>query len=142
MHDYARFCECVAAGGVLDGARLLSVKTVKWMATNHLPDGREIQDMPQSAIGYAEVAGPGSGFGLGFSVKLSATAGRQIGTAGEFAWGGAANTIFWIDPAERMFVVWMTQVLGQDRQRNPIREVLGSIVHGSIVDRLPFAAAL
>jgi CubicO group peptidase (beta-lactamase class C family) len=142
MHDYARFCECVAAGGVLDGARLLSVKTVEWMATNHLPAGREMQDMPPPAIGYSEVAGPGSGFGLGFSVKLSATTGRQIGTAGEFAWGGAANTIFWIDPAERMFVVWMTQVLGQDRQRNPIREVLGSIVHGSIVDRLPFAAAL
>ena len=101
-----------------------------------------MQDMPPPAIGYSEVAGPGSGFGLGFSVKLSATTGRQIGTAGEFAWGGAANTIFWIDPAERMFVVWMTQVLGQDRQRNPIREVLGSIVHGSIVDRLPFAAAL
>jgi CubicO group peptidase (beta-lactamase class C family) len=138
MHDYCQFCQCIANGGELGGKRLLSVKTVEWMAQNHLPEGRTMDEMAPPALGYSEVAGRGTGFGLGFSVKLDAVAGKQIGSVGEIAWGGAANTMFWVDLEERMFVVWMTQVMGQNRQRNPIREKLGSLVHGCVVDRLPF----
>ena len=64
----ARFCQCIANGGELDGYRLLGVKTVEWMATNHLPNGQTMADMPAPGVGYSEVAAPGTGFGLGFSV--------------------------------------------------------------------------
>ena len=69
-------------------------------------------------------------------------AGKQIGSVGNYSWGGAANTIFWIDPEEDLFVVWMTQVMGQNRQFTPIREVLGQLVYAAIADRKPFAHRL
>ena len=138
----ARFCQCIANGGELDGYRLLGVKTVEWMATNHLPNGQTMADMPAPGVGYSEVAAPGTGFGLGFSVVEDHTAGKQIGSVGNYSWGGAANTIFWIDPEEDLFVVWMTQVMGQNRQFTPIREVLGQLVYAAIADRKPFAHRL
>jgi CubicO group peptidase (beta-lactamase class C family) len=81
MHDYARFCQCIANGGELGGYRLLGVKTVEWMATNHLPDGQTMAEMPAPTMGYSEVAAPGTGFGLGFSVVQNHTVSRNRGLA-------------------------------------------------------------
>ena len=65
-------------------------------------------------------------------------AGKQIGSVGQYSWGGAANTIFWIDPEEDLFVIWMTQVLQQDRRKTPIRQTLGNLVYASISDGRTF----
>ena len=65
MHDYARFCQCIANGGELGGHRLLGVKTVEWMASNHLPGGLSMDQMPVWSVagldGYSENSGPGVG---------------------------------------------------------------------------------
>lgn len=138
MYDYARFCQCIANGGELDNHRLLGVKTIEWMAINHLPEGKTMAEMPAPNVGYSELAAPGTGFGLGFAVVQNPTAGKQIGSIGQFSWGGAANTIFWIDPEEDLFVIWMTQVLNQNRQKTPIRQTLGNLVYGAIADGRTF----
>uniref|UniRef100_A0A7S1QZR0 Beta-lactamase-related domain-containing protein n=1 Tax=Alexandrium catenella TaxID=2925 RepID=A0A7S1QZR0_ALECA len=139
MHDYARFCQCIADGGELGGARLLSVKTVEWMAANHLQGGVDIDELRKSLPeSYTEAQGPGTGFGLGFSVRGDAVSAGLIGSVGSAGWGGAANTYFWIDPQERLFVIWMTQVLFYNELKTPVRSKLQSLVYGTIVDRLPF----
>merc|ERR1711865_1081863 len=149
MHDYHRFCLCMGNGGEIDGFRILGVRTVEWMASNHLPGGKEIPDMAPPALtpagsslaGYTELGSPGTGFGLGFSVKTRDAAGGQIGNVGEHAWGGAADTIFWLYPKEDMYVIWMTQVMGANRQKNNTRSLLGNLVYSTIVDRKPFVVA-
>ena len=85
--------------------------------------------------GFSEITSPGTGFGLGFSVigASSAIAGDMV-SPGSFAWGGAASTVFWVDPEEELVVIFMTQVLGLDRQRLPIRTLLANLVSGAIVD--------
>jgi CubicO group peptidase (beta-lactamase class C family) len=90
-------------GGELDGARLLSRKTIELMTSNHLPGGRELTE---TSIGmFSEVQQAGMGFGLGFSVLLDPVKAGG-GSAGSYAWGGAASTIFWIDPAEELIVLF------------------------------------
>merc|ERR1712039_1107226 len=141
MHDYMRFCQCLMNGGVLDGVRLLSVKTVEWMFTNHLPDNKDMADMPSPAAkGYSETLAAGNGFGLGFSVTTNNTAGHDIGSDGICLWGGAANTVFWLDPQEQIFCIWMTQTMMYNEQTVPARAKLRNFVYGSIVDRKPFQA--
>jgi CubicO group peptidase (beta-lactamase class C family) len=134
-HDYYRFCQMLLNKGELDGARLLSRKTVEWMTTNHLPDHKAMTQMPSPVVGYTEVGSPGVGFGLGVSVVLDPEAGvGQVASVGSFSWGGAAHTGFWVDPQEELVVIWLTQVMQQDQQRTAIRPTLGNIVYGSIVD--------
>lgn len=74
------------------------------------------------------------GFGLGFSVVKSAVEAGLHGSTGNFAWGGAASTIFWCDPVEDISVVFFTQVMGM-QPRNMLRAKLGSMVYSSIADR-------
>lgn len=96
-HDYARFLLAMGNGGELDGERILSPKTVQLMTSNH--------------VGELFRWTQGSGFGLGFSVALDLGARGVPGTEGEFAWGGAYHTTYWVDPAEELVVVYMTQVI-------------------------------
>lgn len=139
MYDYFRFCQCILNGGELDGVRLLSVKTVEWMAANHLPHGKDIADMPPPLPGtYSESKSHGEGFGLGFSVKTNNTVGRVIGSDGILMWGGAANTVFWLDPKEQAICIWMTQTMGYDMVGDPVRSKLRQLVYAAIVDRKPF----
>ena len=108
--DYMRFAEAMRNGGELDGARILSPKTVKYMATNHLP-----ASMASGGTGEQPVLGQplrGFGFGLGFGLVTDPAAGGVIGSPGEFNWGGAAGTVFWIDPVENVTVVGMIQLMG------------------------------
>jgi len=97
--DYLRFIQMLLNGGELDGARILSPKSVQLMSADHLGDMPRIANMPS----------PGYGFGLTFAVNLGPGKTGQIGSAGEYNWGGAAGTSFWIDPAEKLVGVFMIQ---------------------------------
>ncbi len=108
--DYMRFAEAMRNGGELEGARILSPKTVSYMASNHLP-----ASISSGSSGEAPTLGQqlrGFGFGLGFGLVTDPAAGGVMGSAGEFNWGGAAGTVFWIDPVEELTVVGMIQLMG------------------------------
>jgi CubicO group peptidase (beta-lactamase class C family) len=108
--DYLRFCQMLLGGGELDGRRVLGRKTVQLMTINHLPGGKTMSDFALQG-GYGEVGFDGMGFGLTMAVSQGPAATGIIGSPGEFMWGGAASTIFWVDPAEELIVVFMTQLL-------------------------------
>jgi CubicO group peptidase (beta-lactamase class C family) len=106
--DYLRFCEMLRRGGELDGARIVGPRTLELMHKNHLAGGK---DLTQMAIGtFSETANEGVGFGLGFAVTLSEVETGSLGE-GDYYWGGAASTIFWVDPKEDMVVIFMTQLM-------------------------------
>lgn len=107
--DYLRFCRMLLNGGVLDGARLLSPKTIELMTANHLPGGKELPDLSVSLFSEASYAGVG--FGLGFAVTTNPARALVPGSPGDFSWGGMASTYFWIDPREQLIVIFMTQVM-------------------------------
>jgi CubicO group peptidase (beta-lactamase class C family) len=127
--DYVRFVEMLRRGGELDGHRVIGERTLRYMRRNHLPGGASMSDL---ALGGPGAAGAGAGFGLGFSVMLDPVQVGTIGSAGDYAWGGAASTIFWVDPVEDMVVVFMTQLI-PGRQFN-FRGQLSQLVHQAIVD--------
>ncbi len=128
--DYLRFCHLLVNGGELDGVRLLSSRTLRFMTVNHLPGGRLLNDMGQTT--FSEVAMAGTGFGLGFSVLVDPAASQSLGSAGQFAWGGAASTAFWIDPAEELAVVFMTQLLPSNTY--PLRRHLQAGIYQALID--------
>ena len=107
-HDYVAFCQMLRNGGQLDGRRVLGRKTLELMTCNHLPGG------------------------LGFAVGLGPAATSMAGSGGEFYWGGAASTAFWIDPLEDLFVVFMTQLLPSVTYT--IRAELRALVYQAIDD--------
>jgi CubicO group peptidase (beta-lactamase class C family) len=107
-HDYARFCLMLSGGGQLDGVRILSSKTLAYMTQNHLPDGKDMGLMTKQ-LGYTEVEGAGAGFGLGFSVVENTASYGTVSSVGSYAWGGAAATVFWLDPAGASFVILAKQ---------------------------------
>ena len=129
--DYLRFCRMLLEGGELDGRRVLGPKTIELMTTNHLPGGRSMVDFALPG-GYGEVGFEGMGFGLGMAVNQSPAATGVIGTAGEYMWGGAASTTFWVDPAEELTVVFMTQLLPSGTFN--FRGQLKALVYPAIVD--------
>ena len=110
MPDYLRFASMMANGGELDGNRILGRKTIELMACNHLQGGANMADMALP-MGYGEVGFEGTGFGLTVAVRNGPGATGVVGSAGEFMWGGAASTTFWVDPAEELAVVFMTQLM-------------------------------
>ncbi|HYW04994.1 MAG TPA: serine hydrolase domain-containing protein [Gammaproteobacteria bacterium] len=128
MGDYLRFCRMLLGGGELDGARLLSPRTVAYMSRNHLPGDMASMGQPR----FSEMPYEGIGFGLGFSVVLDPARAQTLGTAGEYAWGGAASTAFWVDPEEDLCVVLMTQLLPSSTY--PLRRELRVLTYQSIVD--------
>ena len=127
--DYLRFTEFLRLGGELDGVRLLGPRTIKYMASNHLPGN---QDMAALALGrFGESRYEGSGFGLGFSVLLDPVRAQVPGSVGEFGWGGMASTAFWVDPQEDLSVVFMTQLTPSSTF--PLRAELRSLIYGAII---------
>jgi CubicO group peptidase (beta-lactamase class C family) len=127
--DYYRFVEMLRNGGVLDGVRILGPRTISLMTQNHLAGGKELTDM---AIGaFSETAYDGVGFGLGFAMTLSEVASGSLGQ-GDYYWGGAASTIFWVDPAEDLTAVFMTQLMPSATFN--FRGQLKNIIYSSIVE--------
>jgi CubicO group peptidase (beta-lactamase class C family) len=105
--DYARYCQMLLNGGELDGARLLSPKTIKVMTSEQLPPG-----IPRIA-GFEDLnPSPemGQSFGLGFAVRTNAGRNPLSGSVGDYFWAGIYGTYFWIDPQEQLFAVLMVQM--------------------------------
>ncbi len=123
--DYWRFCQMLLNGGELDGHRILGRKTVDLMRTNHLPEGKDLTQL--SVAAYSETASEGVGFGLGFAVTLDPTL-TGGGSIGEYYWGGAASTIFWIDPVEDLVVIFLTQLMpsGTFNFRGQLKQLISS----------------
>lgn len=129
-YDYQRFVQMLANGGELDGVRILSPRTVRYMASNHLPGNADLTAFGRPL--FSETTFDGVGFGLGVSVTIDPVKGRVPGNAGEYAWGGAASTAFWIDPADDLTVTFFTQLLPSSV--HPIRSQLKQLVYQAMLD--------
>jgi CubicO group peptidase (beta-lactamase class C family) len=126
--DYARFLQMLLDGGTLDGQRILGPKTVEYMTADHL--GNAVVPGPYY------LPGPGYGFGLGFAVRRDIGVSPVNGSPGDYNWGGAGGTGFWVDPKEQMFVVFMMQ---SPSQRMRYRPLLRDMIYASIVDAVPYS---
>jgi CubicO group peptidase (beta-lactamase class C family) len=100
------------------------------MTSNHLPGGVDLPTMSRSM--FSEVAYHGVGFGLGFSVTLDPAKTLIAGSTGEYAWGGAASTSFFIDPTEELIMIFMTQVMPSSTY--PVRRELRTMVYSAITE--------
>ena len=127
--DYHKVCEMLRCGGELNGVRIVSPRTLELMAMNHLPGGKDLTGI--AIGGFSETAYEGVGFGLGFASTLDQVKTQSLGK-GDVYWGGAASTIFWVDPVEDLAVVFLTQLLPSSTFN--FRGQLKSIVYGSIAE--------
>lgn len=121
--DYARFLQMMLDGGSLDGKRYLGPRTVAYMASDHMGD--VIRRGPNDTLG------PGYKFGLGFGVRTDTGLAAYAGSAGDYYWGGAGGTAFWVDPKEKMFVVYMMQ---SPSKRLAYRILLRDMIYAAIVE--------
>lgn len=126
--DYHRFCRMLLNGGALDGARILAPKTIELMTMNHLPGGADLSSTSRSL--FSEAANAGQGFGLGFAVVQDVARTMLPGSRGEYHWGGLYSTAFFIDPAERIHVILMAQLLPSSAY--PIRRQLRALVYAAL----------
>jgi CubicO group peptidase (beta-lactamase class C family) len=118
--DYARFCKMLLSGGTLDGTRIIGRKSLQLMTANHL--GAHVP-----TDNY--ILPPGHGFGLGFAVRTQPGIAPFAGSVGQYFWSGIAGTFFWIDPAEDLFAVFMSQGPGQ---REYFRTLVRGLVYAAV----------
>jgi CubicO group peptidase (beta-lactamase class C family) len=128
--DYLRFARMLLGGGALEGTRLLSPRTVRYMSRNHLPGGADLQAFGRPL--FAETRYDGVGFGLGLAVTEDPVAAKVLSGTGESYWGGMASTAFWVDPADDLAVVFMTQLMPSSTY--PLRSQLRQLVYSALVD--------
>jgi CubicO group peptidase (beta-lactamase class C family) len=128
--DYLRFTSMLLGGGSLDGARILSPRTVDYMMRNQLPGGADLEKYGR--VLFAEAPFKGMGFGLGFAVVLDPAEGKSLTAAGEASWGGAASTAFFIDRAAGLTASFYTQLLPSSA--HPIRSQLRQLVYQALTD--------
>src|ERR1700754_2296124 len=128
--DYLTFCRALLNRGELGGVRLLGPQTLALMTTNHLPGGLDLPALSRSM--FSEATNNGVGFGLGFAVTMDPAQTLIAGSPGEYFWGGAAATAFWIDPAEDLVAIFMTQVMPSTAY--PIRRELRTMINAAITD--------
>ena len=128
--DYLTFCRALINGGELGGTRLLGPKTLQLMTSNHLPGGVDLPALSRSM--FSEATNSGIGFGLGFAVTMDPAKTLLPGSAGEYFWGGAAGTAFWVDPAEELIAIFMTQLMPSSAY--PIRRELRTLVYAAITE--------
>lgn len=126
--DYQRFCQMCLNGGELDGARILGRKTIELMTRNHLPGNGDLAAMSTSM--FSETTNAGTGFGLGFAVTIDPARSMIPGSTGEYYWGGMFSTAFFIDPVERITMVFMTQV--SPSSLYPIRRELKTMIYAAL----------
>jgi CubicO group peptidase (beta-lactamase class C family) len=119
--DYARFLQMLLNGGTLDDKRIIGPKTVAYMTADHMGGG--------AVPGPLYLPGAGFGFGLGFAVRKDAGVSPFPGSVGEYNWGGAGGTYFWVDPKENMFVVFMMQ---SPKQRVYYRAILKDMIYAAV----------
>ena len=129
--DYRRFAQAMLNGGrIAGGDRLISRKTLDLMTANHLPGGASLADVSRSM--FSEAAYAGVGFGLGFAMTTDAARTLIPGSDGDYFWGGAASTFFWIDPAEDLLAIFMTQLMPSSTY--PVRRELRTLVYSALDD--------
>ena len=116
-------------GGALDGTRILGRKTVELMTRNHLPGNGDLASLSRSL--FSEATNAGVGFGLGFAVTQDVAATLIPGSPGEYYWGGMFSTAFFIDPVERLTMVFMTQLMPS--MLYPIRRELKTLIYSALV---------
>ena len=124
--DYHRFTSMLVRGG----APLLAPRTLRLMARNHLPGGKELRGVARPTI--SETQNDGMGFGLGFSVVLDPAATKIATSPGELAWGGLASTAFFVAPEERLSVQLFTQMIPSSTY--PLRSQLRQLVYQAMTD--------
>jgi CubicO group peptidase (beta-lactamase class C family) len=122
--DYIRFGQMLLNGGVIDGQRVLSPKTVQFMTSDHL--GKDIKNN----VAGIEAARAGYGFGLGVAVRTEPGVAATNGNVGDYSWNGAYGTLFWVDPKEKLVVVTMT--VGPGDIRKYYREQMAALVYGAM----------
>lgn len=126
--DYYRFSQMLLSGGMANGKRIIGSRTLQYMTQNHIPGGA---DMSKFATGgFSESAYEGVGFGLGFARTVDPLTNGHPGSPGSFFWGGLASTIFWVDPAEELVVVFMTQLMPSSTFN--FRGQLENIIYGAL----------
>src|SRR3989440_3367404 len=128
--DYLTFCRALLNGGELDGVRLIGPKTLKLMTSNHLPGGRDLPEMSRSL--FSDATNSGVGYGLSVSGTRDFAQTLLPVSPGEYAWGGLGSTAFWIDPAEELITIFMTQLLPSSAY--PVRRELRTMVYAAITD--------
>jgi CubicO group peptidase (beta-lactamase class C family) len=128
--DYLRFAGMLARRGELDGTRILAPTTVDYMASNHLPDHQDLETFGRRL--FSETTFDGVGFGLGVMVVIDPQKAKVPYSLGEFGWGGAASTVFAVDPVLDLTFVFMTQLLPSDT--HPIRSQLRPLIHAAVLD--------
>ena len=126
--DYHRFCTMLFNGGTLGGARLLGRKTIDLMTANHLPGGADLTELSRSL--FSEATNAGQGFGLGFGINLDPAKAMLAGSRGEFYWGGMFSTAFFIDPVERLHMIFMTQLMPSTTY--PVRRQLKTLIYAAL----------
>jgi CubicO group peptidase (beta-lactamase class C family) len=131
VHDYMRFCRMMVHGGVLDDVRILGPKTVALFSLNHLDGNRELAQMAPAGA-FSESGYSGVGFSIGCGVNIDVARTRLPGTLGEYFWGGAASTAFWIDPKEELAVVFLTQLTPSSTY--PVRRELRVLTYAALID--------
>jgi CubicO group peptidase (beta-lactamase class C family) len=132
--DYHRFMQMLlpradSPAGELDGVRLLSLRTVAYMARNHLPGNQDLATFGRPL--NAESPQVGTGFGLGFAVVIDPARLKVVCSEGELSWGGAASTAFWLDPAEELTVSFFTQLIPSSA--HPLRSQLRQLVYQALL---------
>ena len=129
--DYFNFCQMLLNGGLFEGKRLLSRKTIELMTSNHLPGNQDMVTMGSEGS-FSEIRYKGVGFGLGFGVNIDLADTQNSGSVGSYNWGGAASTFFWVDPKEELICILMTQLMPSGYY--PIRMQMQSMVYSSFID--------
>jgi CubicO group peptidase (beta-lactamase class C family) len=117
--DYVRFLQLMRNGGTLEGCRLVSRKTIAWMTSDHLG----------SLVPQGDLLLPGYGFGLGFAVRTHAGLAPQPGSPGQYFWSGIGGTSFFVDPAEDLFAILLTQA---PNQRIYYRNLFRQLVYAAV----------
>jgi CubicO group peptidase (beta-lactamase class C family) len=128
--DYQRFMNMLLRGGELDGVRLVSSRTLELMTQNHLPGDVDLHEFAVDS--YNDIDEAGIGFGLGFAVVTDPVKNKSLISEGSFYWGGAASTMFWVDPADDVTVGFYTQLVPTGTY--PIRRELEQLVYQALVD--------
>ncbi|MDG6077925.1 class A beta-lactamase-related serine hydrolase [Erythrobacter litoralis] len=128
--DYHRFCTMLLNRGEFGGARIVAPKTLDLMTANHLPGGADLTEISQSL--FSEANNAGTGFGLGFAMVMDPAKTLMPASKGEFYWGGAYSTAFFVDPVERITMVFMTQLYPSSTY--PVRRQLKTLIYSALTE--------
>lgn len=130
LEDYHRFCRMLVGRGTADGVQIVSPKTIELMTSNFLPGAQDLTNLSKSL--FSEANNAGTGFGLGFGVTIDPVRALVPGSKGEYFWGGMFSTAFFVDPVEKIHMVFMTQLSPSGAY--PIRRQLKTLIYSALTE--------